>query len=291
MKKAFTLVELLVVIAIIGILSTLSVVALNSARAKARDARRLSDIKQIRTALDMYYDSAGIYPTSLIPGSPLSYNGLDFLAKVPDDPLSSQHYIYAQTENGQNYTIDFTLETKSAGYEPGNYQATPYAIVAGGGGGVFQCGDLLAYDGGPRDEGGNFTGNGGYYLTKDFGDGGCWFMDNLNAGDFEYGKKKCFNNEPGACDAEGGLYTKTQALALCPSGWSVPGRTLLSGVFSGLGFTASGFWDSTKYQFISTPYLVTADIDDNKNPYFYNQGGPSAHYPDDAASVRCVLYK
>ncbi|HPL83759.1 MAG TPA: prepilin-type N-terminal cleavage/methylation domain-containing protein, partial [bacterium] len=149
MKKAFTLVELLVVIAIIGILSTLSVVALNSARAKARDARRLSDIKQIRTALDMYYDSAGTYPTSLIPGSPLSYNGLDFLAKVPDDPLSSQHYIYAQTENGQNYTIDFTLETKSAGYEPGNYQATPYAIVAGGSGGVFQCGDLLAYDGGP----------------------------------------------------------------------------------------------------------------------------------------------
>ena len=290
MKKAFTLVELLVVIAIIGILSTLSVVALNSARAKARDARRLSDIKQIRTALDMYYDSAGIYPTSLIPGSPLSYNGLDFLAKVPDDPLSSQHYIYAQTENGQNYTIDFTLETKSAGYEPGNYQATPYAIVAGGGGGVFQCGDLLAYDGGPRDEGGNFTGNGGYYLTKDFGDGGCWFMDNLNAGDFEYGKKKCFNNEPGACDAEGGLYTKTQALALCPSGWSVPGVNLLPKVFRELDFHASGFWES-RVGFVRTAYLVTADIDDNKNPYFYNQGGPSAHYPDDAASVRCVLYK
>ena len=290
MKKAFTLVELLVVIAIIGILSTLSVVALNSARAKARDARRLSDIKQIRTALDMYYDSAGIYPTSLIPGSPLSYNGLDFLAKVPDDPLSSQHYIYTQTENGQNYTIDFTLETKSAGYEPGNYQATPYAIVAGGGGGVFQCGDLLAYDGGPRDEGGNFTGNGGYYLTKDFGDGGCWFMDNLNAGDFEYGKKKCFNNEPGACDAEGGLYTKTQALALCPSGWSVPGVNLLPKVFRELDFHASGFWES-RVGFVRTAYLVTADIDDNKNPYFYNQGGPSAHYPDDAASVRCVLYK
>jgi len=290
MKKAFTLVELLVVIAIIGILSTLSVVALNSARAKARDARRLSDIKQIRTALDMYYDSAGTYPTSLIPGSHLSYNGLDFLAKVPDDPLSSQHYIYTQTENGQNYTIDFTLETKSAGYEPGNYQATPYAIVAGGGGGVFQCGDLLAYDGGPRDEGGNFTGNGGYYLTKDFGDGGCWFMDNLNAGDFEYGKKKCFNNEPGACDAEGGLYTKTQALALCPSGWSVPGVNLLPKVFRELDFHASGFWES-RVGFVRTAYLVTADIDDNKNPYFYNQGGPSAHYPDDAASVRCVLYK
>ena len=290
MKKAFTLVELLVVIAIIGILSTLSVVALNSARAKARDARRLSDIKQIRTALDMYYDSAGIYPTSLIPGSPLSYNGLDFLAKVPDDPLSSQHYIYAQTENGQNYTIDFTLETKSAGYEPGNYQATPYAIVAGGSGGVFQCGDLLAYDGGPRDEKGGFTGNGGYDATQDF-DGDCWLMDNLNAGDFGQGEKMCFNNNPKFCDDEGGLYTQTQALALCPSGWSVPGRTLLSGVFSGLGFTASGSWDSTKYQFISTPYLVTADSDSGKNPYFYNEKGSSAHPSGDAASVRCVLYK
>jgi prepilin-type N-terminal cleavage/methylation domain-containing protein len=68
MKKAFTLVELLVVIAIIGLLSTLSVVALNSARAKARDARRLSDIKQLRTALDMYYDSAGTYPNSFNTG-------------------------------------------------------------------------------------------------------------------------------------------------------------------------------------------------------------------------------
>jgi len=110
MKKAFTLVELLVVVAIIGLLSTLSVVALNSARAKARDSRRLSDIKQLRTALDMYYDSAGTYPDSLTPGSPLSYGGMIFLAKVSDDPLSSQNYNYAKTEDGQNYTIDFTLE-------------------------------------------------------------------------------------------------------------------------------------------------------------------------------------
>lgn len=287
MKKAFTLVELLVVIAIIGILSTLSVVALNSARAKARDARRLSDIKQIRTALDMYYDSAGTYPTSLIPGSHLSYNGLDFLAKVPDDPLSSQHYIYTQTENGQNYTIDFTLETKSAGYEPGNYQATPYAIVAGGSGGVFQCGDLLAYDGGPLNQDGYFTGNGGYYLTKDFGDGGCWFMDNLNAGDFEQGEKMCFNNEPEYCKSKGGLYTQTQALALCPSGWSVPGVNLLDVVFNELDFTASGFWDSDTQQFISKSYLVTSDSEYSQ-PMFYD-GGKVARYHDDAASVRCVL--
>ena len=64
MKRGFTLVELLVVIAIIALLSTLSVVALNSARAKARDARRQSDIKQIRTALDMYFDSNLTYPAN-----------------------------------------------------------------------------------------------------------------------------------------------------------------------------------------------------------------------------------
>jgi len=52
-RKGFTLIELLVVIAIIGLLSTLAVVSLNSARAKARDARRLSDVKQLSTVLEM----------------------------------------------------------------------------------------------------------------------------------------------------------------------------------------------------------------------------------------------
>jgi len=52
-KKGFTLIELLVVIAIIGLLSSLSVVSLNSTRGKARDAQRISDIKQLSTLIEM----------------------------------------------------------------------------------------------------------------------------------------------------------------------------------------------------------------------------------------------
>ena len=53
-QRGFTLIELLVVIAIIGLLSTLAVVALNNARMKSRDAKRVSDVKQIQTALELY---------------------------------------------------------------------------------------------------------------------------------------------------------------------------------------------------------------------------------------------
>src|SRR3989338_4251171 len=62
-QKGFTLIELLVVIAIIGLLATLAVVALGNARLKSRDAKRVSDIKQIQTALELRYVEEDSYPT------------------------------------------------------------------------------------------------------------------------------------------------------------------------------------------------------------------------------------
>ncbi len=60
-KKGFTLIELLVVIAIIGLLSTLAVVALTSARKKARDSKRVADMKQLQTAMEMVFSEKNSY--------------------------------------------------------------------------------------------------------------------------------------------------------------------------------------------------------------------------------------
>ncbi|MBI4086364.1 prepilin-type N-terminal cleavage/methylation domain-containing protein [Candidatus Kaiserbacteria bacterium] len=60
--RGFTLIELLVVIAIIGLLASVVMANLNSARAKARNVRRQADLSQIQRALEFYYDTNGRYP-------------------------------------------------------------------------------------------------------------------------------------------------------------------------------------------------------------------------------------
>lgn len=63
-NKGFTLIELLVVIAIIGLLATLAVLALNSARTKARDAKRVADMQALQTAMEMVNSDNGNYTLS-----------------------------------------------------------------------------------------------------------------------------------------------------------------------------------------------------------------------------------
>jgi prepilin-type N-terminal cleavage/methylation domain-containing protein len=61
-QKGFTLIELLVVIAIVGLLASVVLVSLNSARQRAKIARSASDQKQLGLALMLYFDDMGFYP-------------------------------------------------------------------------------------------------------------------------------------------------------------------------------------------------------------------------------------
>ncbi len=56
-QQGFTLIELLVVIAIIGILASVVLASLNTSRGSARDASRLTEVKQLQTALEIYRNS------------------------------------------------------------------------------------------------------------------------------------------------------------------------------------------------------------------------------------------
>lgn len=64
--RGFTLIELLVVIAIIGLLATIIAGPINNARNKARDVKKIADIKEVQHALDAYADDNGTYPNTLV---------------------------------------------------------------------------------------------------------------------------------------------------------------------------------------------------------------------------------
>lgn len=63
-SAGFTLIELLVVIAIIGILASIVLVSLQGARAKARDSRRMQELRQMQLALELYYSDNEVYPST-----------------------------------------------------------------------------------------------------------------------------------------------------------------------------------------------------------------------------------
>jgi len=109
-KNGFTLIELLVVVAIIGLLSSVVLSSLNSARAKARDAQRLSEIRQLQNALALYAnDNGGNYPSTNNNASRGSLQVLEtalvprYIPKIPNDPLHSGGYQTWPTNPTTNY--------------------------------------------------------------------------------------------------------------------------------------------------------------------------------------------
>lgn len=132
-SKGFTLLEMLVVIGIIGLFSSTVLSSINFARAKVRDATRVSDLHLIQLALERYYDRYGTFKVAGTGSSGcgcgwLGYEGGVYVKAVTrglfdegflstpliDDPLKKPGYMIYLCENAQVYALSATKEKPSA---------------------------------------------------------------------------------------------------------------------------------------------------------------------------------
>ncbi|HYE22587.1 MAG TPA: type II secretion system protein [Verrucomicrobiae bacterium] len=151
--SGFTLIELLVVLAVIGILAAVVSVNVWRGRQNSRDARRVSDIKQVQNALSLYADECGGYP---LVGVDLDISGLGlddtcggwvssptgskiYIYAVPPamqpaepgcldpNPPNSNTYFYLGTDT--TYSINFCLGSKVGDFVPGPHVADQDGIL------------------------------------------------------------------------------------------------------------------------------------------------------------------
>ncbi len=129
-KGGFTLIEILVVVAIISILASVVLVGLGPTQRIGRDARRISDLRQVQNGLELYFNKCGYYPGTVQAGATcVAYVGIavnDWAAltsslkdsvigivNVPDDPTGGVHYFYGAAAGGTGYVLGATLENVS----------------------------------------------------------------------------------------------------------------------------------------------------------------------------------
>ena len=151
LKNGFTLIELLVVISIIGVLAALVVVNYSSARIRARDVARKSDLAQIKRALRLYYNDNNAYPDAITFGDLWETvdEKMTYMRLIPNDPLEGVSYQYfagsvACSDGINDFRLVAVLENKSdaeaaqsqfrcgtdCGYDSGDYDNDQYVVCA-----------------------------------------------------------------------------------------------------------------------------------------------------------------
>ncbi len=134
-KLGYTIIELLVVIGVIAVLSSIVVVSFNSSRIKSRDTKRVVDIKNIQTALELYYYRNKSYPNAITPGQAFAENGVTYMSSIPLNPsprndgnCPNSDYAYTALNSNQSYTINFCLKQSTGSVGAGINIASPGAI-------------------------------------------------------------------------------------------------------------------------------------------------------------------
>ena len=120
-QQGFTLIEILIVVAIIAILASVVLVGLGPTQQQGRDARRISDLREVQTGLELYYNKNGNYPSAS------DWAGLTTaltdktqnigVTQVPDDPSNGVHYGYCANSSQSGYIIAAQLETNSTAFQ------------------------------------------------------------------------------------------------------------------------------------------------------------------------------